>query len=110
MMSRMMLPAFVLLMVLAFGSVIAVAQSIDDDTLHPPILLLDNDGNNVLETVQAIDAMTTCATCHDSEFISNHSVHSDAGLSTIGGGGYTSRLAGWHRLVWWLGPDYIQHC
>jgi thiosulfate reductase cytochrome b subunit len=56
----------------------------EDTSLHPPITLLDSDGNMVLETDQPIDAMTTCNTCHDTEFIATHSVHSDAGMSTIG--------------------------
>jgi thiosulfate reductase cytochrome b subunit len=66
------------------SSAVYMSSAQDNNALHPPVILLDDDGNNVLETRNPIDAMTTCGTCHDTDFIANHSIHSDAGLSTIG--------------------------
>lgn len=48
--------------------------------IHPTFPLLDQDGENVLETGKPVSTMNTCGSCHDTEFISSHSAHSNAGL------------------------------
>jgi thiosulfate reductase cytochrome b subunit len=50
-------------------------------TLHPTFPLLDQDGENVLETGEPVSTLNTCGACHDTDFIANHSFHADAGLS-----------------------------
>lgn len=49
--------------------------------LHPTFPLLDRDGNNVLATNTPVSTMKTCGSCHDTEFITTHSYHSDVGIS-----------------------------
>jgi thiosulfate reductase cytochrome b subunit len=52
--------------------------------LHPPVPLLDVDGDPVIESGQPISTMITCGDCHDTAFIASHSVHVDAGASLLG--------------------------
>jgi thiosulfate reductase cytochrome b subunit len=52
--------------------------------LHPTFPLLDHEGVNVLESGGPVSTMQTCGACHDTAFIAEHSVHTDAGLSLIG--------------------------
>lgn len=52
--------------------------------LHPTFPLLDEDGENVLESGAPISTMATCGDCHDTAFIATHSFHADAGLSQVG--------------------------
>lgn len=72
-----------LLAVLFFN--IGTVMGQDETPLHPTFAFFDSDGNNVLDSGNPISTMTTCGTCHDTEFIASHSVHADAGLSLIGG-------------------------
>lgn len=53
--------------------------------IHPQFPLLDAQGKNVVESGQPVSTYQTCGTCHNTEFISTHSGHSDLGLSTFGG-------------------------
>ena len=55
--------------------------STDSSPLHPNFPLLDESGNNVLDTGNSISTMNTCGACHNTEFISSHSYHADVGLS-----------------------------
>lgn len=55
--------------------------------LHPTFPLLDKNGENVLESGQAISTMQTCGSCHNTEFISEHSFHASAGLESYTGPG-----------------------
>lgn len=50
---------------------------------HPAFALYDAEGVNVLESGNPVSTMQTCGTCHDVEFITEHSFHTDVGLSTI---------------------------
>lgn len=50
---------------------------------HPPFALLDAEGVNVLESGNPISTMRTCGSCHDADFIAQHSLHTDLGLSTL---------------------------
>lgn len=99
-----------LLVLLAIvGGQIASAQ--DDTTpplaarspIHPTFPLLDAEGENVLDSNQPVSAMQTCGSCHDTEFIANHSFHADAGLSgyakagTVGGNVWDSSQGSFGR-------------
>jgi thiosulfate reductase cytochrome b subunit len=53
-------------------------------SLHPTFALLDEHGENVLDTGLPVSTMKTCGECHDTEFIANHSFHTDAGLEDFG--------------------------
>jgi Ni/Fe-hydrogenase b-type cytochrome subunit len=69
---------------LAFGIVLAnrpAAPAAQPSALHPPVALLDADGQNVLASGQPVSTMQTCGACHDTEFIVSHSFHADLGLS-----------------------------
>jgi hypothetical protein len=63
--------------------------------LHPNFALLDADGNNVLDSGAPISTMNTCGTCHDTEFIAEHSFHVDAGLSEMSAPGETGNGRSW---------------
>lgn len=52
--------------------------------LHPTFPLLDESGENVLESGAPVSTMNTCGDCHDAAFIASHSFHADAGLSQFG--------------------------
>ncbi len=49
--------------------------------IHPTFKLLDSEGNNVLDSNHPVSTIQTCGQCHDTEFITNHSFHSDLGMS-----------------------------
>ena len=49
--------------------------------LHPTFALLDENGENVLNSGNPVSTMQTCGQCHDTEFIQSHAFHSDLGLS-----------------------------
>ncbi|MGB8984728.1 MAG: multiheme c-type cytochrome, partial [Anaerolineales bacterium] len=49
--------------------------------LHPTFALLDKNGENALESGNALSTMQTCGQCHDTGFIQSHAFHSDLGLS-----------------------------
>lgn len=65
------------------------------DTLHPLFPLLDNQGDNVLNSGQAVSTMTTCGACHDAAFIADHSFHTDLGLSDFGAPGSQATGQSW---------------
>ena len=48
-------------------------------SLHPPIPLLDGAGQNVLESHRPVSTMKTCAGCHDTAYIEEHSFHVELG-------------------------------
>jgi thiosulfate reductase cytochrome b subunit len=62
----------------------APAEGQQISPLHPSYALLDKDGVNVLESGQAISTMQTCGSCHDADFIAEHSFHASAGLESFG--------------------------
>ncbi len=57
-----------------------LAQSIDEESLHPAIPLLDEDGKHVLKSNKPYSPRTSCGTagCHDYESIT-HSFHIEQG-------------------------------
>ena len=77
---RMLGLAVVVLMLSLLAMGTASAQS---DPLHPHIPLLDEDGNNVLESGKPISTMQTCGGCHDTNFIEEHSFHSQVGRNNL---------------------------
>ncbi|MBN1479332.1 cytochrome b/b6 domain-containing protein [candidate division KSB1 bacterium] len=64
-------------------------------TMHPTFPLLDANGDNVLHTGQPVSTMNTCGDCHDTEYISNHSYHSDVGFSQLTEPGETTSGRAW---------------
>ncbi len=52
--------------------------------LHPTFAMLDENGVSVIESGEAVSTLKTCGQCHDTEFITSHSYHSDAGLGSMG--------------------------
>lgn len=79
----------------------STAQAPTTAPLHPTFALLDAAGTNVLESKQAVSTMQTCGQCHDTEFISSHSFHSDLGLSQIQAGKASTGLFGkWDPLTY----------
>ncbi len=70
-----------LLIALTMASPTVMAQ--DGPPLHPTFPLLDTNGDNVLDSGQPVSTMTTCGQCHDTEFISTHSFHTDVGLNSL---------------------------
>ncbi len=59
------------------------ADAQEGPSFHPTFVLLDEDGENVLESGQPVSTMQTCGTCHDTAFIEGHSFHADAGLRSL---------------------------
>jgi thiosulfate reductase cytochrome b subunit len=49
--------------------------------LHPTFPLLDENGENVLESGLPVSTMNTCGTCHNTDFIAGHSYHAEVGLN-----------------------------
>ena len=52
----------------------------ETSTFHPTFPLIDENGENVLDTGEPISTLKTCGACHDTEFITTHSFHADVGL------------------------------
>ncbi len=48
--------------------------------IHPSVILRDAEGRNVLETGHPVSPLVSCGDCHDTDFISTHSVHTGPGL------------------------------
>lgn len=69
------------ILLLHFAGGAAWAQQ--DAHLHPTFPLLDKHGANVLDSGGAVSTMKTCGACHDAEYITSHSFHSDLGLQEM---------------------------
>jgi thiosulfate reductase cytochrome b subunit len=80
------------------------APALQKSTLHPTFALLDQNGENVLDTGEPLSTMRTCGQCHDTEFIQSHAFHSDLGLSDYKeNGGYnasTGTFGKWDPLTY----------
>lgn len=59
----------------------AIDTAVQPQPLHPTFPLLDEHGENVLDSGLPVSTMNTCGACHDAPFIASHSFHSDAGLN-----------------------------
>ncbi|MFN2159103.1 MAG: cytochrome b/b6 domain-containing protein [Anaerolineales bacterium] len=88
----------------------------DEPDLHPNFPLLNEAGENVLDSGGPISTMQTCKSCHDTEFIEKHSFHSDVGLSSYGPPGSTltgrpwdtspGLFGNWNPIMYrYLSPD-----
>ncbi|MGF1504794.1 MAG: cytochrome b/b6 domain-containing protein [Anaerolineae bacterium] len=51
--------------------------------LHPDFPLLDASGRNVQASGAPVSMLQTCGTCHDTDFITQHSDHSGAALASL---------------------------
>lgn len=60
------------------------APALQVSPIHPQFALLDEQGQNVLDTNLPVSTMNTCGQCHDTAFIESHSFHADLGLSDFG--------------------------
>lgn len=101
--------AVLLIIALAFGINSALAKPEpaplpQASPLHPNFALLDQEGDNVLESGNPVSTMKTCGECHDTEFIQSHAFHSDLGLSDYKeNGGYnasTGTFGKWDPLTY----------
>lgn len=83
--SRLLVAGALLAVLLTIASGAASGQG---STFHPTFPLLDEEGENVLDSGKPASTMETCGACHDAKFIAQHSFHTDVGLSdlTVPGG------------------------
>jgi thiosulfate reductase cytochrome b subunit len=51
--------------------------------IHPTFPLLDENGDNVIESGGAVSTMNTCGACHDTNFIEQHSFHASLGFNEL---------------------------
>ncbi|MCA9932340.1 MAG: cytochrome b/b6 domain-containing protein [Ardenticatenaceae bacterium] len=77
------------------GEVETAVTTVPQPQYHPEFTLLDENGENVLESGAPISTMTTCGQCHDSAFIEQHSFHADLGLSELTTAGETGNGRAW---------------
>ncbi len=63
--------------------------------MHPTFPLLDDSGTSVLQSGRPISTMATCGGCHDTEYIANHSYHSDLGFADLSAPGTTASGRPW---------------
>ena len=61
----------------------AAATPAQASPIHPTFAMLDDEGNNVLESGKPVSTMQTCGECHDTEFIASHSFHASVGLDEM---------------------------
>ena len=67
------------LLAILLGFAMQNVASAQEGPLHPPIQLLDANGDNVVDTGNPISTMKTCGGCHNTELIDSHSFHSQQG-------------------------------
>ncbi len=77
----LIITAMLLAVLLAKVNQKAAAQ--ESPPLHPTFPLLDTEGKHVLDSGAPMSTMTTCGQCHDTDFITTHSFHSDVGLGAL---------------------------
>ena len=64
--------------------------------LHPPVWLLDEDGNEVLESGKPVSAAKTCGECHDADYIAGHSYHVAVGFDEMFRPGSVAGVPPWN--------------
>jgi thiosulfate reductase cytochrome b subunit len=64
-------------------------------TLHPTFPLLDEEGENVLDSGKPLSTMNTCGDCHDTTFIAEHSYHTSVGLEEFSAPGEPPNSRPW---------------
>lgn len=70
-------------------------KDLQTSPLHPTFPLLDDDGENVLESGKPVSTMNTCGDCHDTDFIAEHSYHVSVGLNDLSSPGRTITERPW---------------
>lgn len=80
---RVLLHFSVLALMVALGAEAAGAQVAAEARIHPRIPLLDAQGVNVLRSGNPVSPITTCGDCHDTDYITTHTVHGDPGLEAL---------------------------
>ena len=73
----------------------AKSPAAQSPTFHPTFPLLDQSGENVLDSGEPVSTLQTCGACHDTEFIKQHSFHADVGLSDMTAPGETGSGRDW---------------
>jgi thiosulfate reductase cytochrome b subunit len=81
----------------------AASRQAQASPLHPTFPLLDQEGNNVLESGKPLSTLKTCGACHDSAFIAEHSDHAAAGLETLSTPAETTDNRPWVSGSGWFG-------
>jgi thiosulfate reductase cytochrome b subunit len=102
-----LLSLLVLILMLVLVNTALAKPSLDksDHTspLHPTFSFLDENGQNVLESGGAVSTMKTCGTCHDTEFIADHSFHADVGLTGFSEPGVVEDGRQWDTSLGYFG-------
>ncbi len=113
---------FLILTMLLTGMLLVVwgASAQEDEptgnSMHPTFPLLDENGNNVLDSGQPVSTMNTCGSCHDTAFIEKHSLHAQVGLTGMTGAGEVENgrvwdtsagaFGSWNPLIYrYLSPE-----
>jgi len=71
--------------------------------LHPSYAFLDADGINVLSSGRPVSTHTTCAQCHDVDFILRHNYHASVGLEDLTDPGTAESGRAWDISNGWFG-------
>jgi thiosulfate reductase cytochrome b subunit len=82
----------VLIAVLAPVGTLSLAQ---EPSIHPTFPLLDDGGQNVLQSGNPVSTMRTCGACHDTHYIESHSFHTAVGLTELTAPGESSSGRAW---------------
>jgi len=80
---------------LLLGAAAASTPDMPEASIHPRFPLLDDGGQNVLDSQGAVSTMRTCGQCHDTEYIESHSFHTTLGLDLQTQAGTTSSERPW---------------
>jgi len=64
-------------------------------SIHPNFALVDQDSVNVIQSGRPISTLKTCGGCHDTDYITRHSTHSDVGFSSLVAPGSTATERPW---------------
>jgi thiosulfate reductase cytochrome b subunit len=84
-----------LLIGLSIFLLVNVQSASADSINHPTFPLLDQSGENVLDTGEPVSTIKTCGECHDTGFIEQHSFHAQAGFSELSPAGETKSERAW---------------
>jgi thiosulfate reductase cytochrome b subunit len=74
---------------------LTVPAQAQEPSIHPTFPLLDENGQNVLDSGLPVSTMESCGQCHDTDYIESHSFHTDAGLSGLTSPGQTANGRQW---------------
>jgi thiosulfate reductase cytochrome b subunit/cytochrome c553 len=77
-------------------------KELQSSPLHPAIPFLDENGESVLDSDNPVSTMNTCGSCHDTNFITDHSYHVSAGINDLMDPGNTVT-----ERAWDISPGYF---